>query len=60
MRIKWKELANRLIDNLVDQVSAVGVVELLIFWGYSKEQILSLGFNEHTIDQVNSNMEKGE
>lgn len=56
----WEQLANMLLDFVLETTSLVETCELLIHWGFNNEQILELGFQEETIDQAYSNMEKGE
>jgi hypothetical protein len=50
-KINYKKLANNLLDFMINTFDLVEVVEILIGNGFSYDEVLTLGFEEETIDK---------
>ena len=48
--MKWKQLANNLLDTLIDHWGLSDLTDYLVRYGYTKKELLELGFEEDTID----------
>jgi phosphoribosylformylglycinamidine (FGAM) synthase-like amidotransferase family enzyme len=50
--MKWKNLANYCLDYVLDKVGVSDSAIFLIAGGFSKNDLLELGYNEETIDSA--------
>jgi hypothetical protein len=50
--INYKKLANNLLDFMINTFELVEVVEILIGNGFSYDEVLTLGFEQETIDTL--------
>jgi hypothetical protein len=48
--MKWKALANNLLDALIEHVGLNECADMLVSIDYTKEDLLQLGFEEDTIE----------
>ena len=48
--MKWKQLANNLLDTLIDHWGLSATTDYLIEYGYNEKDLLELGFEKETID----------
>lgn len=51
-KINWEKLANTCLDILVDMYSPNEMAEMLYEYGYTSEELLTLGFDEDTIELI--------
>jgi hypothetical protein len=59
MELDYKQLANVLLDCMCETIGLVEVVEILIGQDFSNDDILSIGFEQETIDQAQDRINKG-
>jgi hypothetical protein len=59
MELNYKQLANTLLDFMCEAFDIVEVVEILISQGFSYDEVLTLGFEQETIDQAQERINKG-
>jgi hypothetical protein len=53
MKVKtWKELANYCLDYVIDNVGVSDSAVFLVKGGFSKEDLLELGYDNDTIDSA--------
>jgi hypothetical protein len=57
--INYKKLANNLLDFMIDNFELVEVVEILIGNGFTYDEVLTLGFEQETIEQAQERINKG-
>jgi len=57
--INYKKLANNLLDFMIDNFELVEVVEILIGNGFTYDEVLTLGFEEETIEQSQRRINEG-
>jgi hypothetical protein len=50
--INYKKLANNLLDFMINTFDLVEVVEILIGNGFTYDEVLTLGFEQETIDKL--------
>lgn len=48
----YEQLANNLLDFMVEAVGLVETCETLIGWGYDDDDLLFLGFQQETIESA--------
>jgi len=51
-KMNWEKLANTCLDILVDMYSPNEIAEMLYEDGYTSEELLTLGFEEETIELI--------
>jgi hypothetical protein len=56
-KIDYKVLADYLLDSFIDLNGIKGSVEYLMGYGFDKEELLELGFDLETIEQVEKESE---
>lgn len=56
----WKELADNLLDHMVNVYRLDEVVIMMISWGYSDDDLYFLGFDEETIKEAHEIIEENE
>jgi hypothetical protein len=59
MKLDYKQLANVLLDFMCEAFDIVEVAEILISQGFSYDEVLTLGFEQETIDQAQERINKG-
>ena len=59
MKLNYKQLANVLLDFMCEAFDIVEVAEILISQGFSYDEVLTLGFEQETIDQAQERINKG-
>jgi hypothetical protein len=59
MKLDYKQLANVLLDFMCEAFDIVEVAEILISQGFSYDEVLTLGFEQETIDQAQARINKG-
>jgi hypothetical protein len=59
MKLDYKQLANVLLDFMCEAFDIVEVAEILINQGFSYYEVLTLGFEQETIDQAQERINKG-
>ena len=59
MELDYKQLANVLLDFMCEAFDIVEVAEILISQGFSYDEVLTLGFEQETIDQAQERINKG-
>jgi hypothetical protein len=50
--MKWKNLANHCLDYVIDNVGVSDSAVFLVKGGFSKEDLLELGYDNDTIDSA--------
>jgi hypothetical protein len=51
-KMKWKNLANYCLDYVIDNVGVSDSAVFLVKGGFSKEDLLELGYDNDTIDSA--------
>jgi hypothetical protein len=59
MKLDYKQLANVLLDFMCEAFDIVEVAEILISQGFSYDEVLTLGFEQETINQAQERINKG-
>jgi hypothetical protein len=59
MKLDYKKLANVLLDFMLEAFDIVEVAEILISQGFSYDEVLTLGFEQETIDKAQARINKG-
>ena len=58
-KFNYETLANTLLDFMCEAFDIVEVVEILIGNGFNYDEVLTLGFEQETIDQAQERINKG-
>jgi len=61
MKLDYKKLANTLLDYVLETINMdiVEITELFLEKGFSYDDVLSLGFEQETINQAQERINKG-